>query len=89
VKQVYAYCSTSSEILKRAGSVDDLLLKFKQKDKAWLIRKLEEMSKQHGLSCSVNFYEKSDVHGDDNDAIWIDGAVILTAADQLGIYPVP
>lgn len=87
MKQVYAYCGTSSEILKRAGSIHELLAKFKERDLAWLLKKLEEIAKGGGLSSSVNFYEKADVHGDDDDAKWIDGEQVLKAAKEMDITP--
>lgn len=85
MKQVYAYCSVSSEILKRAGSIPELLTKLMKGDSQWLLKKLEHLSKDGGLSSSLLFYEKSDVHDDDDKAKWIDGNEVLKAAKEMGI----
>lgn len=85
MKQVYAYCSISSEILKRAGSLPELFAKLMKGDSEWLLKKLQQFSKDGGLSSSLLFYEKSDVHDDDDRAKWIDGKEVLKAAKEMGI----
>ena len=81
IPQYYAYSACSSEIIGRAGSLENLLKKLHDpKDEYSLVYRLGLTKKEPWY-----FYVKNDVHDDDDNVKQIPLNTVQTAARKLGI----
>ena len=80
MKQFYAYDACSSEIVERASSLFNLLNKWKGTSRVWLARHLGEKGTE-----PLYFYEKKDIHGNDDDATQIPLNKVREEAVKCGI----
>ncbi len=84
MKQYYAYNACSSEIISRAGSLEDLLKKlYKPNEDYGLIYRLGLNKKEPWY-----FYVKSDIHGNDYESTSIPIENVQEVARKIGILPV-
>jgi hypothetical protein len=81
MKQYYAYSASSSKIIGRAGTLEDLLKKLHNpKDEYSLTYRIGLNRKEPWY-----FYVKNDVHEDDDEAQGIELSVIQDTARKLKI----
>ena len=77
MKQYYVYDARSSEIVYRAGSIEDL---FKKMKKGGMCK-----TNQDNYHEPFWFYLKQDVHGNDDDAREVSYKKLMKEAKRLGL----